>query len=106
MDVKHLMRQIVALMYKEQTQKLTVQEYGILNKHYQNLITYLIDDNNVIDTLEGQVILNGLELSEYNIKYEIYLTPKIIYPSASLSLGVFYELDTWDPVSFSMDVTQ
>jgi hypothetical protein len=89
------MRQIVALMYKEQTQKLTMHEYDILNKHYENLITYLIDDKNVIDTLEVQVILNDLELSEYNIKYEIYFTPELIYPNASLSLRVFYEQDTW-----------
>jgi hypothetical protein len=106
MDIKHLMHQIIALMYKEQTQKLTVQEYDILNKHYEHRITYLIDDKNVIDTLEGEVILNGVELSKYNIKYEIYLTPEIIYPNASLSLRVFYERDTWDPFPFSMDVTQ
>lgn len=105
MELKNLMRQIVALMYEEQTHKLALNRYNDLNLLYENLLTYVNDTRNPIEFVKGSVSLNGLNEAVYDIAYEIQLvTPGD--KNAVLTLKVLYEPKPEDFNKVPINVTR
>jgi hypothetical protein len=103
MELKNLMRRIVAYTYEEHTHKLALNKYNDLNLLYENLLTYCNDNENLIEFVKGSVSLNGLNKLVYDVAYEIQLTTQNDR-NAVMSLRISYEPKPEDlnPVSINV----
>jgi hypothetical protein len=102
-DFKYIVRAIIELMYKEHTQKLTLDENSNLKILYGDLTQYIRgDDENSIHAIDGDVEIDGLESSHRDMEYEIKQKR-----DGSISIKVFCEPEPCECCApFVMNVTR